>query len=521
MRREETGASLVIVAVMMAVLMLFLALVVDVGYWYVVRAQLQSAADSAALAGAAELAQTGDEDDARVEARTYASHNAVNPVHSISTVVDVDMAAQAVKVTVSTQASSFYQELLDYFEAPETEGRIRAQARAIVGYVSGTRSPVPWALPVIRVGEMRATMGGVTIPLSASASGSGRWEGTFPADVRGSITLRATNGQGYTETFANQGAVGFLPPGGRFAAINVSRTTLTSGLHGSVIVDVTLRSPLASGGSIKADGGGTNVTLTSADGVRFFGTVPVPGTSDAYRDQELSVEIREGSSKQSVSCVLLVRRSNYLIEDVSFQPAFAATGAAVYLSVKTLAFQYGARYQLKVEGGSGEVGGFLAVDLNSLDHSTCEFGGSAGSYGGGADYREFISGVSELVIHIGDTLTTLPGSKTGPTAQGIRDRMPGTLMSFDEWNDQDRPPTPQVVIVPITERLEDPGGRTVLRVESFASFFIEQRPSSSGDPVIGRFIDYVSPAVVVGPNPPNPGGFHTRAPLLVAEGRDF
>lgn len=54
--RARTGAVLILTAVMLAVILALMALAVDLGYVVLVRAQLQAAADSAALAGASQIA---------------------------------------------------------------------------------------------------------------------------------------------------------------------------------------------------------------------------------------------------------------------------------------------------------------------------------------------------------------------------------------------------------------------------------------------------------------------------------
>ncbi|MBC7338158.1 MAG: hypothetical protein H5U01_18050, partial [Clostridia bacterium] len=51
----RTGAVLVLTAVMLVVILALMALAVDLGYVVLVRAQLQAAADSAALAGASQI----------------------------------------------------------------------------------------------------------------------------------------------------------------------------------------------------------------------------------------------------------------------------------------------------------------------------------------------------------------------------------------------------------------------------------------------------------------------------------
>lgn len=72
-RSRERGAVLVIVAIVLVVLIGFIALVVDVGRLYKVRGELQNASDSAALAGAAALDGTSEGiARARERAKDYA-----------------------------------------------------------------------------------------------------------------------------------------------------------------------------------------------------------------------------------------------------------------------------------------------------------------------------------------------------------------------------------------------------------------------------------------------------------------
>ena len=57
--KQERGAVLVLVGVLMFVLIGFAALAIDLGHLYVVRNELQNAADSGALAGAHNLYKIG------------------------------------------------------------------------------------------------------------------------------------------------------------------------------------------------------------------------------------------------------------------------------------------------------------------------------------------------------------------------------------------------------------------------------------------------------------------------------
>jgi Flp pilus assembly protein TadG len=72
-RPKRRGSVLVLAAVLMVVMLIFLAFAIDVGYMAVVRTQLQVAADSAALAGAAALRDGSS--PARTAAENYAQLN--------------------------------------------------------------------------------------------------------------------------------------------------------------------------------------------------------------------------------------------------------------------------------------------------------------------------------------------------------------------------------------------------------------------------------------------------------------
>lgn len=75
-RRRRTGSIAVMMAVLLVVVMGFAALVIDMGYSRLVQAQLQSAADAAALAGASQLDNTvSGLSDARAMAVAVAALN--------------------------------------------------------------------------------------------------------------------------------------------------------------------------------------------------------------------------------------------------------------------------------------------------------------------------------------------------------------------------------------------------------------------------------------------------------------
>lgn len=77
-RRQQSGAFMVMMAIMLAVLIGFAALALDVGRVFVLRAEMQNAADAAALAAAAEL---NGKSGARLRARAAARQALVHEGH--------------------------------------------------------------------------------------------------------------------------------------------------------------------------------------------------------------------------------------------------------------------------------------------------------------------------------------------------------------------------------------------------------------------------------------------------------
>lgn len=523
--RRDDGAVAVIVAVSLVMSFAFAALAIDLGLWMTSRRQLQSAADGAALAGCRELADGGDDAAIWSAVRDFASRNFTVPVNlADSTVVDPspgglsDIGDNYVKVTVRTNAPSFFARVIGH-----DKGQIAAQSVAGVGYLAGARSPVPWGLTVLHVDQISASLGGYETQLWDA--GDARWAGAFPLGASGPLTIRATNENGYVEEFPGVVRVGALPSSGRISAVDLEKTTFTSGVDSSSRIEVSLVSPLAAGGKVTATsvGAARDLTLDTVTG-RYVGTVPIPSTTEPFVTLPITVQVKEGNLTQTVSCAVLVRRANYILRDVEVEPAFAGPGDSVSVSVKTLEFEYGLEYQLKVEGNAGATGNFLALDLasSSLDHSLCGYPDTPVATGGrgGADYSGYIVGDPNLILHLNDLVDTKTGDMVGPTRQGIDERLAGVSMqTFSQWEAAGMPDTKQVLMVPITEKIEDLNGKSQLKIISFATFFMEQAPQGSQDAVVGRFVEYTSPGWVVVPDPP--GSLAVKAVHLVSDHLDF
>lgn len=522
---DEQGAVAVVVAICLVLLFTFAALAVDLGLWLTERRQLQSAADAAALAGCRELA-AGEGDTVIWSAvEDYAARNFTVPVDSADSEVLPpnagglsDIGDDYVKVTVRTSAPSFFARVMGY-----DNGLVEAQSVASIGYLAGARSPVPWGLSVLKVNEMNATLGGQTISLWDV--GGDRWAGTFPAGLSGSVTLRATNTSNYEEVFDDLLSVGNLPSTGPFKEIDLEKTTFTSGVDSTCWIAVSLNTSVAPTAKVTAACGSSKTTLVYEPATeRFVGTMAVPGTSDDRISVPVTVELVDGSSKTSVDCRILVRRANYILEDVEVEPIFAGPTDSVGITVETLDFDYGVAYQLKVEGGAGESGNFLALDFasSSLDHSLCGFPATPVYPGGhgGSDYSEDIVGDPTIIVHVNDIVHTMTGNMVGPTRSGLEQRFAGTsLISFSAWEAAGKPETPQIFLVPITEKIEDIEGKSELKIISFATFFCEQPPQGSQDCVVGRFIEYTAPGLVVVNHPPGP--LAIKAVHLVSDHLDF
>lgn len=484
--KNDDGAVAILFAIVFLVLVGIAALAVDVGYWYTCKRQLQSAADAAALAGCQELAE-GRAVDGTVN--DYAGRNFTMPLSAPkSRVAGIQVGSNYVKVTVETDADVF----LSRWLLGRGDTLIQAQSVAKVGWLAGGRAPVPWGLTVINIGELTATLGGETISMSGGEDGY--WSGTFSPGRSGSLVMNATNGMGYTEEFNGLISVASLPSTGRITSIDVDKSTLTSGVDSVAYATVTLAAPLAADEKLQASLGTAKVDMSPVTSLQYECALPVPGTSDPYVRMPLTITLGTGKGGESVTCGVMVRRANYILQEVEVHPLAVRPGDSVSVDVLPLTFRYGVRYQLKVEGGAGTTGNYQALDFASLNHSECGYPDMPEpGQSGGADYQDNIVGNEGVVLHLGDIVTTLPGDKVGPTSSGISERLAGyPILSFDAWVAAGKPETKQLCIIPICEKTEDQTGRSVLKVVSFATFFIEVPPSGK-DPVIGRFIEWTAP----------------------------
>lgn len=505
---DDAGAVAVTFALVFLVLVGVAALAVDVGFWYTAKRQLQSAADAAALAGCRELSEGSGSTAVEDAVEDYAGGNFTTPLDAApeSRVAETEIGSNYVKVTCETDAPVF----LSHWLLNSGTTLIRAQSVAKIGYMAGGRGPVPWGLAILDVGEIRASLGGESRQLS---SDDDYWKGTFSQGMTGALDITALNSRGYEDTFEDVIGVGALPSTGRIVEIDVDRSTLTSGVHSGVRVSVQLASALANGGSVTVRVGkkGSVVTLSPVTETLYRATLPVGTTEEPWIALAAEVEVKEGNQEQTAEFRLMLRRASYILQDVDVHPVAIQPTGAVTVRVKTLNFEYGLPYELKVAGGTGEYGNFQALALGVIDHSECGYTTDGTNDPGGADYRENIVGNEDIILHLLDLIDTEPGNMTGPTKQGINARLTPPLMTLEQWEAAGRPETKQVCIVPIVELIEDLGGRSQVQVVSFATFFLESTLTSN-DTVHGRFVEWTAPGWYVVDDPPPGGACHRGRP---------
>jgi len=508
-------------AIVFLVIVAFAALAVDVGFWYTAKRQLQSAADAAALAGCRELSEAAGTVAIEQAVSSFADGNFTTPLDAspVSRVAETEIGADYVKVTCETDAPVF----LSHFILNRGTTLIRAQSVAKVGFLAGAKSPVPFGLTILRIGELTGSVGGGPW-LEFSEGADGYWTRTFSSVSPGPLDLRATNAQGFIEEFPAIVTVGALDPAGRIIAMDVDSTTLTEG-DSSVRVSVRLSEPLEPGESFTAQAGAASVQLVLQLSGAYEANVPVayPAKLHPAEHQDLTVQLG-GKKGETATCTLLLRPSSYIFEDVQAHPAAVRPGESVAVSVKTLDFEYNVQYELKVEGGESITpGSFGALAFGTLDHSDCGYPDTPlPPFGPGANaYGDCIVGDIEFAVHINDMVDVEPGDMAQKTSKGIADRLAGVdMLTLAEWEAADRPNSKQVMIVPVVERIQDVLGRKPVRIVGFATFLIEEPLPGHKDPVVGRFVEWTAPGWLVTDDPPA-GGLVIEAVHLTSEHLEF
>ncbi len=488
--REEQGVVAVTVAILMIVFLGVAALAVDMGYLYTVKRQLQASADAAALAGVSELLEGADEAGVLAVAEDYADRNAERPADGLLMLEDApltEVGGNFVRVTVEKDSPLFFGRM---WAADPT---IQATAEARVAYVTGMRGLIPIGLPILRVTRVYAWLdgapsGGVWLTKGAD----GLWGGNLPvpamtAGGRRSVNLDVYNEQGFKETFSGVSNVHAIAATSPFRSVTVSPEVVRNNPPSSVDPD-----------SVTVTVVGTGQTTLELNGARRTGTgnysvtVPAPGTGERFTSFGVDLWVgnrAQGRPDLDDGAIVYSVRSTFPIRSLELGNRFFTPGSAgsTAITVGFFDYEFGQVYHMKLDGNA-EVGNFGPVSFEG---------------GGGAAYRDDLQNGYDGVIHLGQILDTEPGNMTGPTSQGVRDRL-RTGVDFNTWVAQGMPRTSsRLVYVPVTERVEPIQGRSRLRVVSFAAFYLEQQQGDAD--ISGRFVEHVLPSEIYEDVPPDSG----------------
>ena len=119
---EKHGQSIIIVTVVLMALFVFVAISVDGARMYVIRRQMQTAADAGALAGAYEICRQGTKRSVKAEVVRFTK---LNQAHDI--LMSMDKHDQTVSVTATFVGSTFFAGM---FGLSELTVSAEAQAQA-------------------------------------------------------------------------------------------------------------------------------------------------------------------------------------------------------------------------------------------------------------------------------------------------------------------------------------------------------------------------------------------------------
>lgn len=521
MARDERGAVAIIVALLIVVFGGFVALVVDIGYMYETRRQLQSAADAGALAGMQDKITGASDGDVLATAEDYARKNEfpVDRDTPRSLIMlgapDTVVAENYVKVTVEKQVDLFFAPILELIPGVAKDydqGIIHAQARAKRVYLTGSRGMMPWAMSTIEPTRVAAEINGGETELSST--GGNTWSGTIDIPVApGSsgypVNLKLYNDQDFPEAMDNAASVTVHASGDALSNAYFEDPMVLPGESSFLYV--------AASEAPKARVNNKNITgFEELEPGLYRKAIVGPDISDAFKS--FAVDITVGAKTWSNASRLLVRKNSYPVEDVKLSQYHFAEGGGRQATV-TVEFdelEYGEEYNLKVLSDP-ESGNFQALDFRYVTHSD---GTQEGLNDSAADYYENLAGPYPGVIHIGDVITTKTGGLSAPVStSNLSDRFSTCSLTFSQWEAAGKPPDcTRLVLVPIVERIERITGQSDVIVSSIAVFYVEDYESSGGERVniTGRFIEYAKPGTYQD-DPPDSGLYTETARLEMTD----
>jgi hypothetical protein len=290
--RDDTGAVAVMTAVLVLAFVALSAIVVDVGYLYDTRRELQAAAEAGALAGCQELITSGDAGLARSSADQYARMNVAHgPVKALEIRrIDVDTTEKSVRVVVADQAQMFFSRMV----GPATR-QVQAAAKARAWQLEGGRYLVPWAIPIVRVVDRVEvwTTGGSPSVLTQDAGDPLTYSGYLSAPSAGGtdVFVRVYNEYGIPEILVDtSGSKTSDAPAARiiaadagqeFTSITLSDDYFASDAAMFVTIHATTKTPQTQV-NISVGGGSGRMTASDASGLNWHYSTSLSALDDVF-----------------------------------------------------------------------------------------------------------------------------------------------------------------------------------------------------------------------------------------------
>jgi Flp pilus assembly protein TadG len=188
-RGDDRGAVLVIVALLLPLIMGTAALVIDVGFWYLTQAQLQAAADAAALAGAQQLPSSPS--SAQAYAQSLAAKNVSGA--TVTPVTPYNGSSSEIKVTVSEPGPIWFGSVIG-ISAPTITASAIAENTAGTGSFIYAASTACNAISIVNSGNLSVSTtvwsnGGVSAVSSGTVTVTGQVDvGNSSCSFPGSLT---------------------------------------------------------------------------------------------------------------------------------------------------------------------------------------------------------------------------------------------------------------------------------------------------------------------------------------------
>ncbi len=495
--KDESGVTAVIVAISVTLFVGFLAYVVDIGYAYEMRRQLQSAADSAALAGMTDKVNGEAPDQVLAIAQDYAARNdSVGLPETLDVIPPDDESGQTivdqpdfVQIAVSKQANYAFAPIFG-----RDNQMIYAQARAIRTYITGAGDLVPWGLGTVRPTEIKAYVGDNPNPYYLTdGNQDGVWDGSVDAPGTPSpdgylVDIEVKNGYDYVQTLEDVGRITVDVPGDSVSDVWLGANNLAPSQTAVLSVAAVGRPAVAN-----QPFAGTSFSETFSGSGIWQASLTAPEINNPL--ESFPIDIKVGSDRYANAAVLVVQTNRSPLTDIVLGQAHWTTpGSGMSLAVTVREFEYGQTYTLKLDGGAtAEAGNFGGVDYSTLTHWS---NGELEGIDNNANYSDNLVGGYQGIVHLGDSLDTFPGGMGNTTFKALEDRFancpedpyPYTLVA---WEGDDRPVCGRRITVPVYELTENLNGKKRVTIYSFAAFFIESvvADPSEGTNITGAFIE--------------------------------